>query len=68
MNLKVLERPGRCRWCGCTYNDPCPEGCGWANRQQTLCTACAEFDRLMKSREGRSDVVGFFKQGMESSL
>jgi hypothetical protein len=27
-------------FCGCTYDNPCPNGCGWANRQQTLCTDC----------------------------
>lgn len=35
----------RCRWCRCTYFDPCPEGCGWANREHTLCTACVNVDR-----------------------
>jgi hypothetical protein len=30
-----------CLACGCTEFEPCPEGCGWANRDHTLCTACA---------------------------
>jgi len=38
--------PGRCQKCGCTDNTPCVgafgEGCGWANRSQTLCTACVQ--------------------------
>lgn len=29
---------GRCCICGCTYEDPCPEGCSWADANQTLCT------------------------------
>lgn len=33
-----------CLTCGCTERQACPEGCGWANAAQTLCTACA--DRL----------------------
>jgi hypothetical protein len=40
-----LNTPGKCRWCGCTYDEPCPESCGWANREQTLCTACVAVDR-----------------------
>lgn len=27
-----------CRECGCTEQDACPEGCGWA--EPDLCTAC----------------------------
>lgn len=27
-----------CRVCGCSENDPCPQGCGWA--AEDLCTAC----------------------------
>lgn len=30
---------GVCRMCGCTQNDACDVGCGWA--QGDLCTACA---------------------------
>jgi hypothetical protein len=40
----VADRPGLCRFCGCTYYHPCPEGCGWADRKQTLCTACVHVD------------------------
>lgn len=29
---------GVCRRCGCTQNDACDEGCGWA--AEDLCTAC----------------------------
>jgi hypothetical protein len=27
-----------CRSCGCYHEDPCDEGCGWA--EEDLCTAC----------------------------
>ncbi|ACL58709.1 hypothetical protein [Methylobacterium nodulans] len=30
---------GICRDCGCTQEDACPGGCGWAGEDQ--CTACA---------------------------
>jgi hypothetical protein len=31
----------RCRFCGCTQEDACPVGCGWA--EIDLCTVCAAF-------------------------
>ena len=49
----MRERIGKCRWCGCTYYEPCPEGCGWANRDQTLCTACVNVDREWKQQPTR---------------
>jgi hypothetical protein len=33
----------RCRFCGCTQEDGCPAGCGWA--AENLCTVCADFLR-----------------------
>lgn len=53
MQITIKERPGRCRWCGCTELEPCPEGCGWANRSQTLCTACVLLDRAARTARGR---------------
>jgi hypothetical protein len=38
---KAPDRRGVCRECGCTEFDPCPGGCGWADRTRRLCTACA---------------------------
>jgi hypothetical protein len=34
--------PGVCRYCGCTEARACPEGCEWADEDQTICTACQE--------------------------
>lgn len=36
------DRSGRCVFCGCTYMSPCPQGCGWQDRFQTVCTACVD--------------------------
>lgn len=36
--MKTIK--GICMVCGCTEADACEDGCGWANRKQTLCTAC----------------------------
>jgi hypothetical protein len=57
MNVAIAERPGTCRWCGCTYHRPCDAGCGWANRQQTLCTECVPLDTAMKSARGRRQLA-----------
>jgi len=32
---------GVCRMCGCSHFDPCPNGCAWADRAQTVCSECA---------------------------
>jgi hypothetical protein len=48
-----MDRPGTCRWCGCTYDEPCPESCGWANAAQTLCTACVNVDREWRQQKTR---------------
>lgn len=49
----MKETPGTCRWCGCSHFDPCPESCGWANRQQTLCTACINVEWEWKQQPTR---------------
>lgn len=33
-------RSGICMFCGCSHFNPCPAGCSWANREQTVCTEC----------------------------
>lgn len=30
-----------CLSCGCSEADACPDGCGWADESQTVCTECA---------------------------
>lgn len=37
---KTPHLPGACRVCGCTWNNPCPDGCSWV--EDDLCSACAE--------------------------
>jgi ParB/RepB/Spo0J family partition protein len=36
---------GVCRVCGCTHNNPCPEGCAWTDETETLCTVCAAAEK-----------------------
>jgi hypothetical protein len=61
MKVTFRERPGRCRWCGCTHERPCANGCGWANRQQTLCTECAPLDAAIRSTAGRVLLAEFLQ-------
>ena len=62
--IKIPEQVGRCRWCHCTERDPCDEGCGWANRARTLCTGCAQIDRLVQSARGRRELADLMR-GLE---
>ncbi|HYM24944.1 MAG TPA: hypothetical protein VEU08_17125 [Vicinamibacterales bacterium] len=59
--ITIPQTPGRCRWCRCTYNNPCAEGCAWANREQTLCTACVPLDAALKSAAGRRNLAEFIQ-------
>jgi len=36
---------GICRVCGCVDEDGCPEGCDWADKAHTCCTACVNLTR-----------------------
>ncbi len=42
--LKRLPQPaicfGVCRYCGCTFDNACPQGCEWLDSEQTFCSAC----------------------------
>lgn len=45
---------GICCVCLCTEEDACDEGCAWADRGRTLCTACVELSdeqRVEKRRD-----------------
>lgn len=68
MDITIPETPGRCRWCGCTYERPCDEGCGWANRAQTLCTVCVDVDRMVRSARGRAQLVTLANDGIEARI
>lgn len=36
--MAAMRRGPRCRVCGCSEFDPCPEGCGWV--EEDLCSSC----------------------------
>jgi hypothetical protein len=62
MTITIPERPGRCRWCGCTHFNPCEGGCWWANRQMTLCSACVVIDRQVRSTKGRRELADLVQE------
>jgi hypothetical protein len=31
-----------CRYCGCTPDNACAEGCEWVDRKNTICSACLQ--------------------------
>jgi hypothetical protein len=59
--LKDNTLAGICRVCGCTYEDGCPEGCGWADRPRTICTVCVELDERARKRR-RREAIGELRQ------
>lgn len=58
----LVNRPGRCRWCGCTYDHACANGCSWVDRTQTLCSECWPLDEAMKTAKGRRALVLFLQE------
>ncbi len=36
------DEPGTCRYCNCTDERGCPDGCAWADDTHAVCTSCAE--------------------------
>lgn len=49
----AVQLPMMCRSCGCTDEDACDGGCGWAGNG--LCTSCASGHELLRGR--RVDTV-----------
>lgn len=60
--IHLMLTRGQCRWCRCTEFEPCDVGCGWANREETLCTACVPLDRAMRTIPGRRELAGFLQE------
>ncbi len=57
LTIRVPLTPGICRWCRCTYDNPCANGCAWADRAQTLCTECVPLDKAMETAKGRRELA-----------
>lgn len=56
--LPKKPAPGTCQICGCTEDNPCidedtDEPCGWANKEKTLCTACAKLQKPLSKSDAR---------------
>lgn len=55
----VVLTPGICRWCRCTYDNPCANGCSWVERTQTLCSECVPLDKALQNNAGRRELAEF---------
>jgi len=64
----LVNRVGQCRWCGCTEDRPCTNGCSWADRAGTLCSECAPLDRAMRSARGRKALAVFVQDNIRDNL
>lgn len=67
---KARRKPvgGRCRICGCTDLEGCPDGCAWSDREHTLCSICHHMiDELKDYLEGcyavsRASLMRLFRE------
>jgi hypothetical protein len=62
LTIRVSLTPGVCRWCRCTYESPCANGCGWVDRTQTLCTECVPLETAMHTMAGRRELAEFVQE------
>lgn len=58
----VVNTPGQCRWCKCTMDHACANGCSWANAQYTLCSECVPLDTALKTSAGRRELAEFLQE------
>lgn len=62
ITIRVSLVPGRCRWCQCTYERPCANGCSWVERTQTLCSECVPLDATLQTQVGRRELAEFLQE------
>jgi hypothetical protein len=62
LTIRVSLTPGVCRWCRCTYDNPCANGCSWADRTQTLCSECVPLDKALETARGRRELAEFTQE------
>lgn len=66
--VRVPLQPGRCRWCGCTDENGCANGCTWWTSDYTLCSECAPFDAAIRTRRGRAALLDVVHDAEAMSL
>jgi hypothetical protein len=62
LTIRVSLIPGVCRWCRCTYQRPCANGCSWVERTQTLCSECVPLDKALQTMAGRRELAYFLQE------
>lgn len=65
LTIRVSLTPGICRWCRCTYETPCANGCSWVERTQTLCSECVPLDKALQTMAGRRQLAEFIQEHVE---
>lgn len=65
LTIRVSLTPGICRWCRCTYDRPCANGCSWVERSQTLCSECVPLDEAIATSAGRRQLAEFIQEHVE---
>lgn len=65
LTIRVSLIPGVCRWCRCTYERPCENGCSWVERSQTLCSECVPLDKAIQTMAGRRQLAEFIQEHVE---
>lgn len=62
LTIRVSLTPGVCRWCRCTYERPCANGCSWVERTQTLCSECLPLETALQTTVGRRELAEFAQE------
>jgi hypothetical protein len=62
LTIRVSLTPGICRWCRCTDDTPCANGCHWVERTQTLCSECVPLDKALQTMAGRRELAEFTQE------
>jgi len=62
LTIRVPLISGVCRFCRCTYDNPCANPCSWVDRTQTLCSECWPLDEALKTAKGRQALVLFLQE------
>lgn len=62
LTIRVALTPGVCRWCRCTDDNPCANGCSLVERTQTLCSECVPLDKALETVTGRRELAEFVQE------
>lgn len=61
------RKPGRCRYCGCTDDRACEEGCRWYDREHTVCDSPRCVNKFFLTRLDKSAALLRLGQKIQGS-